>query len=289
MAWTTVKGRRYYRRSTRINGRVVTKHLAGGISGVLAQQLFDASRTLRKLERSQQRFELLCEKINFELLFEIDDVLSNLVTVQARKCGAYQHHRQWRWKRGGHKMASSQAADAKRLATTSQGTRKPSLFSPDMQGIPEEDRLILERAAQGDASAMEAANKYLTQRKYMVRWGDPHFAAKCWLVSQFGGSDQLTVQATFRRVDQLANELGIGESNILEKLAISRIVNNWLAVGVLEIKVAAAQTVQIRLAFERCLSQAERRLMQSLKALAFFRGVTVAELAKQLPVGTNPL
>jgi hypothetical protein len=287
MTWITVRGRRYYRRSKRVNGRVVSKHVGGGRQGLMAQQFDDASRTLRKLERSRQRFELLCEIINFEQLFEIDDVLCNLVTVQARKSGAYLHHRQWRWQRG-HKMTSSQAANSNRLATPSPCVRNPSLFLPDLQGIPEEDRLILERAAQGDASAMAEANKYLTQPKYMVRWGDPHFATKCWLVSQFGGSDHLTVQATFRRADQLANDLGIAESNILEKLAISRIVNNWLAVGVLEIKVAKATTVQIHLAIERCLAQAERRLMQSLKALAFFRGVTVAALAKQLPVGTNP-
>jgi hypothetical protein len=90
MVWTAVKGRRYYRRSTRINGRVVTKHLAGGRSGVLAQQLFDASRTLRKLERNRQRLELFCEIIKFKELFEIDAVWLKL---SADSCN---HSRRWR-------------------------------------------------------------------------------------------------------------------------------------------------------------------------------------------------
>jgi hypothetical protein len=62
-------------------------------------------------------------------------------------------------------------------------------------------------------------------------------------------------------------------------MAIYRVVNCWLAVGVLEAKAGRWQPhTRERLAVERCLVPADRRLTAAVKLLATVRRVPVEEL-----------
>ena len=136
---------------------------------------------------------------------------------------------------------------------------------------------MLQAAAKGDAAALEKAKPYLTDPKYIKLWGNPMTAARCWLVGQVAGNDDVVASATHARVVMLQNELGFGTANMLEKLAITRIVHNWLTVAALDVR--ACQTPfqsRERANVEKSLVQAERRLMQAIKTLAFLRECSAA-------------
>ena len=68
-------------------------------------------------------------------------------------------------------------------------------------------------------------------------------------------------------------------SNMLEQIAITRIVNNWLMVGMLE---ATASRIPMgskeRMHTEKCVTQAERRLTGAIKTLAFLRSCPIGEI-----------
>lgn len=116
------------------------------------------------------------------------------------------------------------------------------------------------------------------------------YAAKCWLVGQASGDDKVVARATHNRADQLRDDLGFQSANVLEQIAITRVVHNWLTAGVLESKACGWKPfTKERAQVERCLSQAERRLMQAVKALAFLRRLPAAAILGQLPVAVEPL
>lgn len=128
----------------------------------------------------------------------------------------------------------------------------------------------------------------ITDRRYITRWGSPMYTAKCWLVSQACRDNMVVARATHNRADQLAADLGFQTANALERLAITRVVHNWLTVGVLEAKACGHKPfTRERAQAERCLSQAERRLMQAIKALAFLRQVLAGAVVGQLPLAVE--
>ena len=161
--------------------------------------------------------------------------------------------------------------------------RRAPLMEPSFEGLPEADRATLQAAAKGDAAALGEAKPYLTDPKYIKLWGNPMTAARYWLVGQVAGNDDVVASATHARVVMLQNELGFATANMLEKLAITRIVHNWLAVAALDVR--ACQTLfqsRERANVEKSLGQAERRLMQAIKTLAFLRECSVALLVSRI-------
>ena len=294
MAWVTIKGHRYYRRSRRVGGRVVTEHVGGGLLGEACARLDDRERALRRLEASTARLDHDAFIHGVADALAVDEVLGNLFALLAGRCGAYRHRRQWRLKRRAAIVASIKRMlnEVKKLsAALDRAEAARPLLSPDFDGIPDDDRAVLQAAAMGDAAALEKARPYLTDKRYIARWGSPMYAAKCWLVGQACGDDHVVARATHNRADQLRDELGFRDANALERLAIARVVHNWLMVGVLEAKACgwkphAKEHAQV----QRCLSQAERRLLQAVKALAFLRRCHPADVAARLPaaVATVP-
>jgi hypothetical protein len=133
-------------------------------------------------------------------------------------------------------------------------------------------------ATKGDA-ALEKARPYLEDRKYVNRWGNPAYAARCWLVGQVCGDDKLVARATHAKASALADDPGFEAANPLEKMAIYRVVNCWLTVSVLEVHACKWQPqTRERLTVERCLLLADRRLTAAVKMLATVRKVPVEEL-----------
>lgn len=111
---------------------------------------------------------------------------------------------------------------------------KAPLLAPDLSGLPEADRATLQAAAKGDRAALARAEPYLSDPKYVQLWGDPMRAPRCWLVGQVAGQDKVVARATHARAALLTQELGFETANVLEKVAITRVVHNWLAVAALE-------------------------------------------------------
>lgn len=105
MAWVTIKGRRDYRRSRRVNGRVVTEHIGGGILGELAAMIDDDERLERHLALDRERVGADPFHDRVRAVFGIDRFLSDLFSVLAARCGFYQHRRQWRKSRRADPMS----------------------------------------------------------------------------------------------------------------------------------------------------------------------------------------
>lgn len=283
MAWVTIKGRRYYRRSWRVNGRVVTEHIGGGIIGELIALVDNSERRDRRIDAGFKRADREGFAQHVRDVFGIERFLANLFTVSANQCGFYQHRRQWRRTRRADPMSldrlGRQIDKLKAQLEKAERGRAP-LMAPDFSGIPEADRDTLQAAAKGDKAALAKAQPYLTDPKYVRAWGNPMTAARCWLVGQVAGDDFVVAQTTYYRATMLQEELGFDRANLLEKIAITRIVHNWLAVAALEVR--ACQTPvgsRERGNIEKSLTQAERRLMQAVKALAFLRDCSVAALS----------
>lgn len=290
MAWANINGHRYYRRSRRVDGKVVTRHVRGGARlGRMVEQLDAHDRLIRRMARLDERLDRELFEGGVREFFEVDDVLADVFAVLAGRCGAYRHRRQWRWRRGGKAMVTQpMMVPAGTLATVNRDPEVPALLPPSLAGIPEADRETLRAAARGDPAALAAARKYLTQRRYARVWGDAVYAARCWVISQTCGTDRLSAQASHQFADHLAADLGWENATALEKLAITRVVNNWLMVGALEAKACGlAAGSRERGRVEKCLTQAERRLAHSLKALAFVQGAKAPPAVPRLPLASD--
>src|SRR5262245_33265321 len=150
MTWVWINGHRYYRRSRRVNGRVVTEHVGAGRVAELTARLDDGERTLRRLERASARLDLDVLLFGVADALAVDRVLADLFALLAERCGAYRHRRQWRTRRGADIVGSLKrmAKDVRNvLAELEQRERVLPLMQPDFDGIPDEDRATLEAAA----------------------------------------------------------------------------------------------------------------------------------------------
>ncbi len=291
MAWVNIKNSQYYRRSRRVNGRVATQHLGGGEFGEMMASLDHSERMIRRMDAGLARVDRVVFGSTVRDVFEIGDFLGALFAVLARQSGLHQHHRQWRRTRRAINMSGTPFTkkELERLGRQldQAQVRRAPLMEPSFEGLPEADRATLLAAAKGDTAALEKAKPYLTDPKYIRLWRNPMVAARCWLVGQVAGNDAVVATATHARVVMLQNELGFGTANMLEKLAITRIVHNWLAVAALDVR--ACQTPfqsRERTNVEKSLGQAERRLMSVIKTLAFLQECSAAAVMSRIGSAT---
>ena len=277
-----IKGHRYYRRSKRVAGRVVTEHVGRGELADLEAAYDAGARELTRLERASARIKRYLAATEFDAFFQLDDVASDVVAALAHRQGWHRHKRQWRRARG----AEVRTADKlrKRVDQLIAERKAQPLLSPDLAGVPEADRAVLAKAATGDADALAAAEPYFEDASRLRRWGDPMHAARCWLVTQSCGDNVLVARETHRYATSMRDGLGWDAADALQRVAILRVVNNWLAVGVLEARANRFDPQHAsRAPVERVLTQADRRLMQAVRMLAVLRGIRPNEVLAQVP------
>jgi len=285
MAWVNINNGRYYRRSRRVNGRVVNEHVGGGEFGEAMDGLDQAERMGRRIDAGLAQADRDVFEYAIRDVLGIDEFLGNLFTVIARQSGFHLHHRQWRRTRRVKEMSDLDTLrkQIKQLGKQIEQAKRAPLMAADFEGLPEADQATLRAAAKGDAAALAKAQPYLTDPKYIMEWGNPTYAARCWLVGQVAGDDAVVARTTHARATMLHDELGFSEANMLEKLAITRIVHNWLAVAALEAKCCQTSfQSRERTNAEKSLTLAERRLMQAIKTLAFLRDCTVPTLMARI-------
>ncbi len=87
MAWVTVKGRKYYRRSRRMDGRVFTEHVGGGALGRLAEMIDDDERFERRFAQDLERVVADPFHDRVRDVFGIDQFLADLFAALAVRCG----------------------------------------------------------------------------------------------------------------------------------------------------------------------------------------------------------
>ena len=290
MAWVWINGHCYYRRSRRVNGRVVTEHVGRGRIAELEAKLDADLRKLRSLDHAVGRLDFDGFIWGVREVLAVDRVLADVFAVLADRFGWHQHRRQWRRRRrfdvGVLSGTIKQVKEITRqLKEQRERDERAPLLKPGMDGVPDEDRAVLKAAAKGDAAALAKAKPYLEDKKYVNRWGNPAYAARCWLVGQVCGANDLVARATHRKADALADDLGYQAANPLERVAIYRIMNCWLAVSVLEAHACKWQPhAKERLTVERCLTLADRRLTDAVKLLATVRRVPVEDLLGRVRV-----
>jgi hypothetical protein len=286
MAWVNIKGHRYYRRSKRVGGHVVTEHVG---RGEMAEAMACYDKALREHDRAErecERSERLVGEHTFLDFFGLDDFLADVVAALAHRQGWHRHKRQWRKQRGADvgEIQRLRRQVEEQVAKLEAAQAARPLLTPDLAGVAEADRALLAKAATDDAAGLAAAEPYFQDAARLRRWGDPVYAARCWLVWQSCGEDSLVRRSTHRFADAMQEGLGWAKADALQRIAILRVVNNWLAVGVLEAKANRINPeLASRTPIERALTNAERRLMQAVRMLAVLRGVRPAELLAVLP------
>ena len=91
-------------------------------------------------------------------------------------------------------------------------------------------------APPGDAAGLAAAEPYFKDAARLRRWGDPVYAARCWLVGQSSGADDLVARATHRYADSMQEGLGWAAADPLQPASVC---GSW---GAIVERVATART-----------------------------------------------
>jgi hypothetical protein len=95
-------------------------------------------------------------------------------------------------------------------------------------------------------------------------------------VHRAAGDSRVVNDLIYNKVGAPADELGWAEGGVPERIAVTRVINNWVAVHTPEAKANGwPPQARERAAAERTLNMAERRLFQSVKTLALLRAVAV--------------
>jgi hypothetical protein len=150
---------------------------------------------------------------------------------------------------------------------------KPGLFTPSST-VPAH-QVILARAATGDKSVLPAVRKLLDDEAYTASYGKIGGVAEKYLIRAAAGDNLLIAEAVERRAAAMRKEMlaDCGPApSFAERMAAARASNNWLAVHILECRLAEYDDASRAAAMlDRRLSQAERRLHAALKSLAVLR------------------
>lgn len=283
--WVIAKGRKYYRQSRRVNGRVVTTHVGRGPAAEAAATWDALTRQTRRAEDERSRHLVEPILAAVQALLDIDQVFADLLAVVAIRSGWYRHRRQWRRRR---LQPSFIPPEYPTVDSTHAWAKLATLATPNLSGIHEPDRAALVAAGQGDPEGMKVAMRYLDNPEYRARWGDPMVAARIGLILAATDGHPIAVAAMEAHAREMTRELGWERSGSLERMTITRVIHNWLTVGSLEGRAASLDpTDRTRANVERCLTKAERRFSQAVRVLATLRRVSPAEIMGK--VGTSPV
>jgi len=141
VAWVYIEGHRYYRRSERVGGRVVTEHVGRGELTNLDARYDAESRKLARSESLDLRVEGQSIAAQFGPLFALDDFTSDLVAALAHRQGWHRHRRQW-WRKWGATVEKFGGLRGQ-LDGVAGRAAAMTLLSPGTWSAPEADRAAL--------------------------------------------------------------------------------------------------------------------------------------------------
>jgi hypothetical protein len=100
MGWKTVNGRRYYYRSKRVGGRVVTQYIGGDRSAELIAKLDDAGRAQARLAYLDERDDRNALDDEERAIAEWCNAVETVARAAIQAAGYHRHHRgEWRKRR----------------------------------------------------------------------------------------------------------------------------------------------------------------------------------------------
>jgi hypothetical protein len=100
-----------------------------------------------------------------------------------------------------------------------------------------EDQRLLKAASEGDRVALSQVKKYTNDPDFIPTWGDPAHAAFSWRINEISGDDLVVRESTIAKFRAMKDEFGFAKAPAFKKLAITRIIHNWLHVLVHEVRV----------------------------------------------------
>jgi hypothetical protein len=99
MGWKTINGRRYFYKSERDGGRVVTRYFGAGEPGLLISLLDAEDREIREAERKQRRAEREESASEEKSIGEWFDDVQAVADAAMIAAGFHKHKGQWRRRR----------------------------------------------------------------------------------------------------------------------------------------------------------------------------------------------
>lgn len=243
MAWQRGK---YYVKSRRIGGRVVTEYAGAGLLGELAARRDAIERDQRAAQRyeAQQRRQQVVDLATppAELAAyaaQARQIVAEVLTA----LGFHRHKRQWRYKR----------------------------MSDDAQAVAR--GLAIWRKAKPTKDEIAELRTLVSAHPDLVKMGDVAALAESQFLAGYSVQPAMRVFVTARAAD-LRRQLGYAESSELERMLIYEVVLCWLDYN--RIVAAHAQNTQEfkfrdMEAWERILSSKQRRYLRAVEALARVR------------------
>ena len=283
--------RGYYYRSYRDGDRVHRVYLGKGLAAQLSASTI-AQRWTEAAERSQacQAWELTHATAQASL-DALDELADWMMQASLMAAGYHRHDRgSWRKRRMHSNTIDNHPASAPTRdaidhasrvspADSSQGDPPPPQDTPDPGNPPQtssELRQLLDRARQGDRTALPALQDLLDERPQLWRHcGDVGRVAQADWIDLIAGHDLLTRQSLKRQVEQHHAELAGPEASPLERLLIERIVCCWMQVShadsaVANLKGESRTIAQLDLMQKR-QERTQRSYLAAIKALATVR------------------
>ncbi|MBL8796763.1 MAG: hypothetical protein JNM56_22880 [Planctomycetia bacterium] len=151
-----------------------------------------------------------------------------------------------------------------------------SPVEPEVLALTSEMKCLVERAEQGDQTALEPLRKLLADMPALWRhYGDlAAWAERAWL-DLVSGHNLCLRESLVRQLQQLRDDLGLTTSSPLEKLLIQRVSSSWLMANyadahLAQLRAASAGATQIRVV-ENFGVKAHNRYLAAIRQLAQVR------------------
>jgi hypothetical protein len=145
-------------------------------------------------------------------------------------------------------------------------------------------RALVDRAHEGDRTALPALREALKDPAVVDRWGDLPRHTQQHLVAQAGGGSLLYRESLPRKLELLRAELAGANPTPVERLLVERVLTCWLFLTGLEAGYVSlrGRPEGIPLAqdahYERCMASAQTRYLAAIKTLAVVRKLAVPVL-----------
>ena len=99
MSWKTINGRRYYYKSKRVGGRVVSRYFGAGVSGSLIAEMDAIDRLEKAAEQEENRAERDESDAEEQAVSKWFDDVQAVADSAMVEAGFHKHRGQWRRKR----------------------------------------------------------------------------------------------------------------------------------------------------------------------------------------------
>ena len=284
MGWELRRGRWYLYRNLRVHGKPTKMYLAaqGDFGSVMAYELAngqdrehegrDRGRKTAALERASTNGVLAAAEGAHEKIRIVAEAI--LVAL-----GFHNHHRgEWRMTRGTKDLGTL-------MAGLQDSPKKPGpLINYEAPACDVEAVELFAKARAGDAGAVTAVRRLIVERKWVELIGNLGTQAGRQLVASGTAGDAVWKTAIDEKMLSLWRELDGGSASMLEKLLIQRVLNNWAAVHLLEIRQTVRPPAEIREReyLDRAVSRAQKRYTEAITALARVRRMKLPLLLARL-------